>query len=313
MEAKLSGSKKQNCRYYEQQFPEQDDLVMVKVKYITDIGAYVTLLEYNNLEGLILSSELSRKRIRSISQLIRVGRNEVCVVLRVDPEKGYIDLSKSKVAPEDIPKCEENYNKSKTVHSIMRHVAETTEQDLEELYKKIGWPLYKKFGHAFDAFKAAISNPEQVFEGIDFPDENTKVQLLSIIQNRLKPQPVKLRADIQVTCYAYEGIDAIKEALKKGEEVGSEEELEIKITLVAPPLYVITSTTSDKQKGLDTLTKAVEAITTVIGKYNGDVTVKAPPRVVNEKDDHSLSILLESLRDQNKEIDADEDEEVIGM
>ena len=37
---------------------------------------------------MILLSELSRRRIRSIQKLIRVGRNEVVVVLRVDREKG---------------------------------------------------------------------------------------------------------------------------------------------------------------------------------------------------------------------------------
>lgn len=69
---------------------------------------------------MILLSELSRRRIRSIQKLIRVGRNEVVVVLRVDKEKGYIDLSKRRVSPEDIVKCDERYNKSKVVHSIMR-------------------------------------------------------------------------------------------------------------------------------------------------------------------------------------------------
>lgn len=37
---------------------------------------------------MILLSELSRRRIRSVQKLIRVGRNEVVVVLRVDEEKG---------------------------------------------------------------------------------------------------------------------------------------------------------------------------------------------------------------------------------
>jgi translation initiation factor 2 subunit 1 len=36
---------------------------------------------------------------------------------------GYIDLSKRRVSPEDITKCEERYMKSKSVSSIMRHVA----------------------------------------------------------------------------------------------------------------------------------------------------------------------------------------------
>ena len=48
----------------------------------------ITQLEYDNIEGMILLSELSRRRIRSIQKLIRVGRNEVVVVLRVDKEKG---------------------------------------------------------------------------------------------------------------------------------------------------------------------------------------------------------------------------------
>jgi len=52
------------------------------------MGAYVKLLEYDNIDGMILLSELSRRRIRSIQKLIRVGRNEVVVVLRVDKEKG---------------------------------------------------------------------------------------------------------------------------------------------------------------------------------------------------------------------------------
>lgn len=45
-------------------------------------------LEYDGIEGMILLSELSRRRIRSVQKLIRVGRNEVVVVMRVDPDKG---------------------------------------------------------------------------------------------------------------------------------------------------------------------------------------------------------------------------------
>ena len=55
--------------------------------------AHYSQLEYDNTEGMILLSELSRRRIRSVQKLIRVGRNEVVVVLRVDKEKGvpYVD------------------------------------------------------------------------------------------------------------------------------------------------------------------------------------------------------------------------------
>ena len=146
-----------NCRMYEAQYPTADDLVIVQVKNVAEMGAYVSLLEYNNIEGMILLSELSRRRIRSINKLIRVGRTEVVVVLRVDREKGYIDLSKRRVSPEDIAKMEDKYNKSKAVHSIMRHVSETGHVRLEELYMQFGWDLYKRFGHAYDAFKLLVT------------------------------------------------------------------------------------------------------------------------------------------------------------
>ncbi len=77
-----------NCRFYEQQYPEVDDLVIVEVRSIEEMGAYVALKEYNDIEGMILLSELSRRRIRSVNKIIRVGRLEVVVVLRVDKEKG---------------------------------------------------------------------------------------------------------------------------------------------------------------------------------------------------------------------------------
>lgn len=44
-------------------------------------------MEYDNVEGMILLSELSRRRIRSINKLIRVDQTECVVVLRVDKEK----------------------------------------------------------------------------------------------------------------------------------------------------------------------------------------------------------------------------------
>ena len=70
---------------------------------------------------------------------------------------GYIDLSKRRVSAEDVIKCEERFNKSKMVHSILRHVAEKTKEPIETLYETIGWPLQKKYGHTVDAFKYSIT------------------------------------------------------------------------------------------------------------------------------------------------------------
>lgn len=153
---------------------------------------------------------------------------------------GYIDLSKRRVSPEDIVKCEERFMKSKTVASILRHVAskvpslsgsgdaptspieaavpsekdreskkaarkarqaaaansgpggdeEGAENDLgidagagggyrpsanedeklEQLYEQVGWPLGKKYGHPYDAFKLALTYVIRFFPSFQLPD-----------------------------------------------------------------------------------------------------------------------------------------------
>jgi translation initiation factor 2 subunit 1 len=294
-----------NCRMYEQKFPKVDDLVMVEVKSIEEMGAYVTLKEYNDVEGMILLSELSRRRIRSINKIIRVGRLEVVVVLRVDEEKGYIDLSKRRVSEEDAPKCEEKYNKSKAVHSIMRHVAETVHGDLESLYSKVAWPLYKKYGHAYEAFKIAITEGNTVFDFLELEPE-LKDALIKNIQRRLTPQPVKVRADIEVTCFNYEGIDAIKAALSKGQETSSKES-PIKIKLFAPPLYVVVTTSTQKEIGIKALNEAIETIKEEITKRKGQLVIKVAPHTVHERDERELTSLMAKLERQNRDITEEEE------
>jgi translation initiation factor 2 subunit 1 len=348
-------------RYYEQKYPEVDELVMVQVRQIAEMGAYVKLLEYDNTEGMILLSELSRRRIRSVQKLIRVGRNEVVVVLRVDKEKGYIDLSKRRVSPEDIVKCEERYMKSKTVSSILRHVASKVpsingeggdpqaavlepaekenkraarkarqaaqeedgimieheipgvggneDEKLEHLYDQIAWPLGKKYGHPYDAFKLALTEPDSIFSSLTTPvAASTLAVLTNTISRRLTPQPIKLRADIELTCYTPAGIDAIKKALRAGEKQ-SNEAVPIKAKLVAPPLYVLSTNSTDKYVAVERLERAIESIQSTIESQGGSLIVKMKPKAVSETDEHDLAQLMMKAGQENAEVSGDESEE----
>jgi translation initiation factor 2 subunit 1 len=219
---------------------------------------------------------------------------------------GYIDLSKRRVSPEDIVKCEERYNKSKMVHSIMRHVAEKTTTPINDLYETIGWPLNKKYGHAIDAFKLSITNPD-VWSEIKFPNDVVKAELQSYIGKRLTPQPTKVRADVEVTCFGYEGIDAVKEALRKAEARNTPDNM-VKVKLVSPPLYVLTSQCLDKTVGLDTLEEAIKDIDASIKAAGGSCVVKMAPKAVTESDDAELQALMEKKERENLEVSGDEDE-----
>ncbi|XP_076230759.1 eukaryotic translation initiation factor 2 subunit alpha [Calliopsis andreniformis] len=305
-----------SCRFYKEKYPEVEDVVMVNVRSIAEMGAYVHLLEYNNIEGMILLSELSRRRIRSINKLIRVGKTEPVVVIRVDKEKGYIDLSKRRVSAEDVEKCTERYAKAKAVNSILRHVAELLHYDsddqLEELYQKTAWHFEKKYkkqeASAYDFFKQSVLDPSILAEcGLD---EHTKEVLLNNIKRKLTSQAVKIRADVEVACYGYEGIDAVKAALKAGLAL-STDELPIKINLIAPPLYVMTTSTPEKQDGLKALNDAIEAIQSKITSLGGVFNVQMAPKVVTATDEAELARQMERAELENAEVAGDDDEEEV--
>jgi len=307
------------CRFYKQKYPEVEDVVMVNVRSIAEMGAYVHLLEYNNIEGMILLSELSRRRIRSINKLIRVGKTEPVVVIRVDKEKGYIDLSKRRVSPEDVEKCTERFSKAKAVNSILRHVADIlnfeSNEQLEELYQKTAWYFedkYKNKTAAYDVFKQCVLDPS-LLEECNL-EEQTKDVLLSNIKRKLTSQAVKIRADIECACYGYEGIDAVKTALRAGLEL-STEELPIKINLIAPPLYVMTTSTPEKADGLKALEIAIEKIKETIAELGGVFHIQMAPKVVTAIDEADLARRMERAEMENTEVagDDDEDENEEGM
>lgn len=74
--------------------------------------------------------DLSRHHTNAGS-LIKVGRIELTMVLTVNLDKGYIDLSKKRLWEQYVQVFEERFSKSKLVHSIMHHGVETLDLDLQ--------------------------------------------------------------------------------------------------------------------------------------------------------------------------------------
>jgi len=273
-----------DCRMYEQELPNQDDLVVVRVNKVEDFGAYVTLLEYNSIEGMILSSEVSRKRIRSIHKHLRIGKQDVMQVLRVDKDKGYIDLSKKYVTEDDVRTCTERFTKSKTVHSIMKHTAVTCKRDVRDLLEAVAWPLYAKYetedgqGHALEGLQEMLTDPG-FLDSVEL-DETTKDCLLKEIRHRLAEQPIKIQAQIEVNCFTTEGIRSIKQALMKGKVYAEGKNQKLEINLLSTPVYRLLTQCSDKQQGIDLVTEAVKEIETEILALKGNISVKEDAREV---------------------------------
>lgn len=156
---------------------------------------------------------------------------------------------------------------------------------------------------------APNSLPE-IWEDISFDSPAVKFQLQDYIVKRLTPHPIKLRADIEVQCFGYEGIDAVRAALHAAEAVATEV-VPVKVRLVAPPLYVLNSLQCfDRDQGLAVLERAIEAVRESIEAVDGgSMKVVMLPKVVSSVDDDNLKNLMERRARENMEVSGDEDEE----
>ena len=167
------------------------------------------------------------------------------MVIRVDRDKGYIDLSKRRASPDDVVRAEERFSKAKAVHAIVKHTSGKLRVPMLSLYERIFWPLYRAYGHAYEALQVAVSEPEVILGPaggtlpagasgwplaapskrpagchVDITPEE-RAEIYDFIQAKMKPQPLRIRADIQVTCVKYEGIEAVRAALVSGAGRGS--------------------------------------------------------------------------------------------
>lgn len=202
-------------------------------------------MEYNNREALILAANTTRKRVKNVKKLLRLGTQDYMQVIAVDKEGGFIDLSKKTVQVGDAAAKKVLFDKSKVVHLILKLTANDMKCKLIDLYEAYAWDLYDKFEHAYDAFKLCLSDADLVFSKVDITDEQKK-HLLANINKKMAAAPQKIRTRFNLKCYTYEGIDAIRDAMVAAEKECSDETFKISFTLVAPPEYKAEVTSLDK-------------------------------------------------------------------
>jgi translation initiation factor 2 subunit 1 len=227
-------------------------------------------------------------------KLLRIGSIEVLSVMDVDEEKGYINLSKKRVEPEDVEPKKEQFAKAKAVHGIMQHVAANNGLEVEDLCQKVSWPLTTKHNCAFTAFKRHTEGEMNIWEDVDFTKpgkdisamaDKIKEEIEMHMKRRLVVSTVRLMAKCEVSCSEYEGIDAIKEALQEGIK-SSKDGLEVDVKLIAHPAFALTCMCLEKDKGIKALSCALDAIKASIESKKGKFSIISQPQIqTKEKKD----------------------------
>jgi translation initiation factor 2 subunit 1 len=255
---------------------------------------------------MLFSGEITLKRVNFINRLLSVGKEEVLRVLRVDTQKGFIDLSKKQVKTDEIDECKKKFGKSKAVEGIVKLLSVHTKKSMEYLYKNLIWPLYKTHEHAYDALKSILNGDDKILEGLKITDD-IKEELIKILKVRLVPQPVKIRSDFKLTCYTFEGIDAIKASLLNGEKKGTEA-IPIKFRVIGSPLYECSISTINKKEGIEVMNAALQEVKKSIEAKGGNFLLETNPEVLGENE-KSVGEQLREARNKPEEEEQEDEED----
>jgi len=282
-------------RFYENQFPEPDDLVRVKILGKEEHGFRCILLEYNNLEGLVLLNELKRGRVRSYHKILKKQKEYTVLVLRVHQQtskdgtvSGFIDLSLKAVPRDALPSARDKWEKGKTVAGVIDRVHHVCKISRKELYENFIWKLAKKHKTAYIGLKKIMDLADKeaiqkrmLEEGVP---EKCLDALYKELDKRMQPSPENITAEIAMNCYSKHGIEGIQHALAVGIKC-STPELQLVFRIVAAPLFEVCVTTLESEKGVLLINETIKKMKIALESKDGTLTVKHAPQIRDAVED----------------------------
>ncbi len=200
-----------------QGMPPEDSLVLCTITNIQYHSVFARLEEYDNKSGMIHISEVAPGRIRNIRDYVKEGKVVICKVLRLDLQKGHIDLSLRRVNEQQKRTKLDEIKQEQLAEAIVKQVAKKHNQDERVIYADLAQKLISE----------ELPGMYQVFEEVAFSDKDlTKSgvdpviakELTELIKQRIKLPEVQLKGEFGIHTYAPNGIEIIREALKAGEE-----------------------------------------------------------------------------------------------
>lgn len=209
--------------------PEWGELVLCTVQRISPYAAWCKLDEYPETEGMIHVSEVSGKWVHDIREFVKVNKQYVAKVVKIDYQKNFVNLSLKRVSEGEKKEKMNVYRKEQRAEKILEQVAKEFGKSLEQAYKEVGFLLQEKFGEIFVAFEEARKSPNILIKkGV--PEEWASA-LIKGIEKGFKEKEIKIKAELELKSFAGDGIKKIKEILLGLEKNG------FKVKYISPPRY----------------------------------------------------------------------------
>ncbi len=253
------------------EWPEVGDLVIATIETVTDYGAYAKLDEYNK-RGLLHVSEISSSWIRNIRDFVREGQKVVLKVLRVDLEKGHIDLSLRRVTKREKIEKILSWKQDRKADALLRGVAEKVGLTNEEVYAKAGALLEEKYG-LYDGFeKAAREGPEFLTE-IGVPEKLATV-FAEVAAERIHVKMVKVKGTLEIRCMKPNGVKIIKDSFLTAKKAEETKDADVRFYVIAAPKYSIEALAENYKRAEEVLQKVAQSVISNVVEAGGQGTFR---------------------------------------
>ena len=240
--------------------PEQGEIILATVTKVMDHGAYVTLDEYDDVQGFLHISEIAPGWIRSVNRFVKDGEKKVLLVKKV--KAGDIDLSLKQISKDQKKqklKEVKKYEKGKTLLQNVQDKTKLTDEEIEKIEDKI----YTKFDSVYDAFMEIARNGIDVIKELKLAKKTTSV--IEEICSKIKLPSVEIRGIMEITNTKSDGVEIIKKTLLDVIKKDST----MDITYLGAPKYRISITSEDFKSAEKSLKPIIEEIQTNIEKKKG--------------------------------------------
>ncbi|TFG02579.1 MAG: S1 RNA-binding domain-containing protein [Promethearchaeota archaeon] len=257
-------------------FPREGEFIVGKISDIRDQYVYVDIIDYKGLEnedtakGMIHISEISSRWIKNIRNFVRVGQRLVLRVLRVDPNKGHVDLSLRKVNSAQRENRMKEWKYALKYEVLLDFLTKETDLTLDEAYEKIGWPIFEKFSSYQEAVEELKENGTEIMKLIKGVSAEVKEAFLKIVEENVKISTVEITGKIKLSYDSENGIDLIKESLIEARDVIKPKTTRyLDINYIAAPFYRLEVVSKDYLDAESILSDALEVIESKVAKYHG--------------------------------------------
>ena len=245
-----------------QDFPEVGEIVIATVTRIVDQGAYVSLDEFNNIQGFLHVSEIATGWIRNVGKFLKIGEKKVLLVKRVDPRRSEIDLSLKQVSSDQKKKKLLEIKRGEKENALVENLksrAGLSESDMTKLENV----LAEKFGSIYDAFSEVSAKGMPVLDGLKIPSKTLDV--IAELGSKIQVPHVEIRGIFELTCNKSNGIEIIKNALIDA----TKDKKEISVTYIGAPKYRISLEAPNFKEAEKELKPILATVQTAIEKKGG--------------------------------------------